>query len=104
MESSLSAETWGGKKKTWHQTKCEIHNHYLISHSSVPPFSLSCFFVLPHLRELAVSKPLQPPHAMAGLPFAGGAPSHHDAGPPGKSLDLPPHQLADAKTLVVLNG
>lgn len=41
---------------------------------------------------------------MAGLPFAGGAPSHHDAGPPGKSLDLPPHQLADAKTLVVLNG
>lgn len=61
-----------------------------------------CFLFPPHLRELSVSKPLQPPHAVAGLPLAGGAPRHHDAGPPGEALDFPPHQLADAETLVVL--
>lgn len=55
-----------------------------------------------HLGELAVSEPLQPPHAVAGLPLAGGSPGDHDAGPPGESLDLPPDQLADAKAFVVL--
>lgn len=65
--------------------------------------TLACFpFFPPYLRELAVSKPLEPPHAVAGLPLAGGAPRHHDAGPPGEALDLPPHQLTDAETLVVL--
>lgn len=61
-----------------------------------------CFFFPSYLRELAVSKPLQPPHAVAGLPFAGGAPRHHDARPPGKPLNFPPHQLTNAKTFVVL--
>lgn len=72
------------------------------------PFSFclsvqSVVFFTPHLGELAISKPLQPPHAVAGLPLAGCAPRHHDAGPPGEALDLPPHKLADAKTLVVLD-
>lgn len=39
---------------------------------------------------------------MAGLPFVGDAPRHHDAGPPGETLDLPPNQLPNAKTFVVL--
>lgn len=55
-----------------------------------------------HLGELAVSEPLQPPHAVAGLPLAGGPPGDHDARPPGETLNLPPHQLADAKAFVVL--
>lgn len=57
-----------------------------------------------HLRELAITEPLQPPHAMSGLSFARGAPGDHDAWPPGEPLDLPPHQLSNAKTLVVLRG
>lgn len=55
-----------------------------------------------HLGELAVSKPLQPPHAVAGLPLAGGPPGDHDAGPPGETLDLSPHQLTDTKAFVIL--
>lgn len=58
----------------------------------------------PHLREFAISKPLQPPHAVVGLPLASGTPRHHDARPPGKALDLAPHQLSNSKTLAILDG
>ena len=86
------------KKKHTHKKKRGIKQ--TSKTTTVPPSV--CFLFPPHLRELSVSKPLQPPHAVAGLPLAGGAPRHHDAGPPGEALDFPPHQLADAETLVVL--
>lgn len=61
-------------------------------------------FLNAHLRELAVAEPLQPPHAMRGLSFARSAPGDHDAWPPGEPLNLPPHQLPNTETLVVLRG
>lgn len=55
-----------------------------------------------HLGEFAVSEPLQPPHAVAGVPFARGPPRYHDARPPGEALYFPPDQLTDSKTFFIL--
>lgn len=83
------------ERESCHQTQRKL----CTSSPSIPPALISA-----HLRELAVSEPLQPPHAVASLPLAGGAPRHHDAGPPGEALDLPPDQLANAEPFVVLRG
>lgn len=90
MESSLSAETCREKHGVRQETEQTVQSVFFSS--------------LPHLRELAVSKPLQPPHAVAGLPLARRPPRHHDARPPGEAFDFPPDQLADSKTLVVLEA
>ncbi|KAL0595220.1 hypothetical protein AAY473_035410 [Plecturocebus cupreus] len=55
-----------------------------------------------HLRELAIAKPLDPPHARHGLSLGGGFPRYHHGGPPGEALDLPPHEVPYSKLLPIL--
>lgn len=98
---------WRTWRRQWWSPVClpkpgSKKKHHSIKLCRTTTYFSLCFSSPSHLRELAVSKPLQPPHAVTGLPFTSSPPCHHDARPPGKALDLPPHQLTDPKTFVVL--
>lgn len=100
--------TWG---RPWESPACPLkpghRNHKEGSRPKINTAFPAFFFNTAgrfHLRELSVSEPLQPPHAVAGLPFAHGAPRHHDARPPGEALDLSPDQLADSKAFIILQA
>lgn len=55
-----------------------------------------------HLRELAITKPLDPPHAGHGLALGSGLPGHHHGRPPGEALDLSPHEIPYPELLPIL--
>lgn len=55
-----------------------------------------------HLGELAITKPLDPPHAGHGLALGGGLPRHHHGRPPGEALDLAPHEVPNSKLFPIL--
>lgn len=55
-----------------------------------------------HLGELAIAKPLDPPHAGHGLALGGDLPRYHHGRPPGEALDLSPHEVPYSKLLPIL--